>query len=771
MLGKYIFYYIIIILVFSYSAKRIEDINNICKKINIKHYSHYKTAKEFFENINYNFDSQKNNPKIQKLYNFLFENQLEEIEEFKYFIIIKNYLINIYIIPIILLWIIFIILFFKKISIFKASFHLELISKFYLSIIIIILFLLISILSMIILGKINHLNYSMNETFCNLLKFFYELNRGKIKEKELNYSLKNNYINDDDLWPGLYDLNSILLDSSEAINKISINENKTFLFLDEINRNIEKYKDAIKLLIETASKKLPNPNSYENDDILTRYSNEFIDISKDNSFINIIHTEFTRYIYNATELINSLNSYCSYLSKKNDFYDLELNNFFDNISDFSSSMKEASLNINNNIITFQEHSELLLLITKLFYFFSFILSLFIIILIILYCYKNLLWIRICFHICWNLGFLLIIFTICNSYFFSSLGETVYNIIYIIEKEILNTDQNIFFNTCINTEKSDLKEILDIYDPNSVLIEINSYYKKVYPIIDKLNNLEQEIPKLEGIKKVSNYFSKYINNYELSTNSAYKNSDVSYVLKDLSNITNNFGKSKQDSLCDSNDIWVSSRNNCKDFIYINKYDIKNKLERKIDEKYCFIIQDNYKESDIKNLYEDICTEKAYNKIFKYITGLTKYYNSNENLLNSLQKIWRDIKGYNKKLSGIILEQINNCQNDISDLIEIYNPILGMSNITNLFKCGRLKRKIINFYDISYNQIFYFCKFIKLYTIVIIIFQFFGNILIIIHNKENKEIKEIKRKYFKMENKDLNHDGVELIEEVPGEDEDI
>lgn len=75
MLGKSIFYYIIIILVFSYSAKRIEDINNICKKINIKHYSHYKTAKEFFENINYNFDSQKNNPKIQKIYNFLFENQ------------------------------------------------------------------------------------------------------------------------------------------------------------------------------------------------------------------------------------------------------------------------------------------------------------------------------------------------------------------------------------------------------------------------------------------------------------------------------------------------------------------------------------------------------------------------------------------------------------------------------------------------------------------------------------------------------------------------
>ena len=37
--------------------------------------------------------------------------------------------------------------------------------------------------------------------------------------------------------------------------------------------------------------------------------------------------------------------------------------------------------------------------------------------------------------------------------------------------------------------------------------------------------------------------------------------------------------------------------------------------------------------------------------------------------------------------------------------------------------------------------------------------------------NKETKENKRKYLKIQHKDLNNDGVELIEEVPGEDEDI
>ena len=73
------------------------------------------------------------------------------------------------------------------------------------------------------------------------------------------------------------------------------------------------------------------------------------------------------------------------------------------------------------------------------------------------------------------------------------------------------------------------------------------------------------------------------------------------------------------------------------------------------------------------------------------GLTNYYNSNENLLNSFEKIFKEIERYNKKLSNVILEQINICKNDISELTDIYNPILGDVNITYLFRCGGLKRK--------------------------------------------------------------------------------
>ena len=45
---------------------------------------------------------------------------------------------------------------------------------------------------------------------------------------------------------------------------------------------------------------------------------------------------------------------------------------------------------------------------------------------------------------------------------------------------------------------------------------------------------------------------------------------------------------------------------------------------------------------------------------------------------------------------------------------------------------------------------------------------GIVFIIVNNYRNH--KEVKRRYMKLQNKDLNNDGVELIEEVPGEDED-
>ena len=778
MLGKKIYYFfILLILVNLCQSKYIEEINNICKKVNKKHNSNYKTSNEFFKSINYDFDDSKNNyQKLQETYDYLVGTKLEEDIEFSVFYLIRDYFLNRYIIPIIIIWICFCYLFFKKRLIFRHSCQFRLISKFYQNIIIIIIFFLLLILSIIIFLKVKDFSSSTNDTYCNLLKFFYELNHGKIKEKELNNitnSIKNRNIEKGDLWPGLYDLSSILLDSAEAINKISLNKNKTFSLLEEINDNINEYQKLIKLLIETSFKVLPNPNYSQDFDILPRYSFEFNDdISRANSYINVINSEFIQYFFNATELIKSLNNYCILLSKKNDFYDLELNNLFDNIIDFSSLMKKKSFNMTNNIFIYQEHFEKFIFIINSIGFILLVSSISVIIFSIIIMHKNFTWIRISLHIIWNIGFILIIFYSCVLYFLDGYENVIYDFLYLMDKEILKTDTNIFFNKCLNTEESDLKDVLYLLDKNSVLIDIDKYYKNIYPVLNSLTYIEQEIPKLNNIKKISNNFNKYLNNYELSTNASYKNSDINFVLSEISKITNNSNNNNtlekpNDFFCESNDIWVASKTKCKNYIYISRYDLHNKFERKKGDKYCFIIQDNYQPSDLELIYGNICTKKAYNQLINYIMGLTNYYNSNENLLNSFEKIFKEIERYNKKLSNVILEQINICKNDISELTDIYNPILGDVNITYLFRCGGLKRKILNFYDLNYNQNIYICTFIKILLTIIISLIFLGNVIIIISNKEKKEIK---RKYLKVENKDLNNYGVELIEEVPGEDED-
>ena len=777
MLGKKIYYFfILLILVNLCQSKYIEEINNICKKVNKKHNSNYKTSNEFFKSINYDFDDSKNNyQKLQETYDYLVGTKLEEDIEFSVFYLIRDYFLNRYIIPIIIIWICFCYLFFKKRLIFRHSCQFRLISKFYQNIIIIIIFFLLLILSIIIFLKVKDFSSSTNDTYCNLLKFFYELNHGKIKEKELNNitnSIKNRNIEKGDLWPGLYDLSSILLDSAEAINKISLNKNKTFSLLEEINDNINEYQKLIELLIETSFKVLPNPNYSQDFDILPRYSFEFDDISRANSYINVINSEFIQYFFNATELIKSLNNYCILLSKKNDFYDLELNNLFDNIIDFSSLMKKKSFNMTNNIFIYQEHFEKFIFIINSIGFILLVSSISVIIFSIIIMHKNFTWIRISLHIIWNIGFILIIFYSCVLYFLDGYENVIYDFLYLMDKEILKTDTNIFFNKCLNTEESDLKDVLYLLDKNSVLIDIDKYYKNIYPVLNSLTYIEQEIPKLNNIKKISNNFNKYLNNYELSTNASYKNSDINFLLSEISKITNNSNNNntlekQNDFFCESSDIWVASKTKCKNYIYISRYDLHNKFERKKGDKYCFIIQDNYQPSDLELIYGNICTKKAYNQLINYIMGLTNYYNSNENLLNSFEKIFKEIERYNKKLSNVILEQINICKNDISELTDIYNPILGDVNITYLFRCGGLKRKILNFYDLNYNQNIYICTFIKILLTIIISLIFLGNVIIIISNKESKEIK---RKYLKVENKDLNNDGVELIEEVPGEDED-
>jgi len=759
MMIEYILIIITQTIFISCSSHKIKEINNICYKIDKKFISQQSTVKDFFKNNNYNFEKEKNYKKSDELFEFLIGIKDEEEYDITTFQILKRYLLNWYILPILLLWIIFGIFFYVKKYLIKSELKFKIISK-YSTIIILIIFALILMFSISVIGNLKKLQYSINDAFCNLLKFFYELNHGRIKGKnDINF--------EKDKWPGIYTLNSILLDTSEFINKLSKTINNTFSFMPAIEEDIEKYQNLINSLSIEASEEIDNQTYNKIKGIIPNYLYEFNNISKKNSLIYNINSEYKTYFFNSSQILTYLYNISIGLSDKSTIYDLSLEYIFDNISDYCDSIKDKSSNIIDNIIIFQRNSERIISFIKIINVLSIITSISTLIFVIVHFFKNLLWIKIVLNIIWNVIFFLMILYIMEYYFIYNLNNGTKHTIFLINNKII-TNSNLFFDTCLNTKESDLNILFDTYNKNSALLEIYDYYKNISPILHSLTTSEIELPQMKEIKLALDEINKYLNNYELSTNSSNTINDISYILDDLSKYTNNFIEGKEKGYCDSNDIWVSSKDKCKNHKYVNMNDIENILERRTNEQYCFIIQDTYKEEDIKIIYGGICSNKAYSQIVTHINFLTNFYNHNEYLLRKFEEILKEIEKFNIKLSEEIISQIKKCRDILEDLIEIYQPILGDSNISYLFNCKRLKNDIINFYDIIYNYITYYCFAIKIYAILIILLGLLGIVFIIIYNYRNN--KDIKRRYMKFHQKDLNNDGVELIEELPDEEED-
>ena len=309
--------------------EKIQDINNICHKIENKYSSLYSTAKEFLtSNIN-DYEKEKNARKTGELYNLLVGRRLDEDYAINYFSALKDYSINIYIITIGLLWIIFGYFFYCKKCILRPEFKFYLISSYFIGIIIII-FILIIIFSANIISNTKKLVLSMNDASCNILNFFYELNHGKIKEHTNNnsYSIsKADYI--DDNWPGLFTLNSILLDTLEQISEITNKNNETFSFLNEINGTVNEYKDNLNSLIERSIQGIQSPNFQENQEIKPIYLYEFKNTSFNNTLIWGIFSEFEKYLLNPKESISHIYNYSNFITKRSGNYELQLNDLFD----------------------------------------------------------------------------------------------------------------------------------------------------------------------------------------------------------------------------------------------------------------------------------------------------------------------------------------------------------------------------------------------------------------------------------------------------------
>ena len=719
--------------------QKVQDINTICHKIKNKFKSSYSTINEFFIKNNYNFDYEKKFSKSKEIFDKLIGQKLDEDNELEYFNIVKKSFLNTYIIIFFILWLIFIITFLKKkyiLHFFSISIQLK---------ILIILCFFIFIISCILAFSYEELDSFMNDANCNLLKFFYELNHGKIKES-------SNLTGEVTHWPGFYSINSILIDTIEEIDLITSKYNETFYDLKKIKEFNEIIQAIFNNITNITSKGIKGPNKNNEQIIYPLFFYEFNKTMNADSIIYDLFLSFLKNFVNPSIQLELVYNYTNNLSSKEELYENSLEELFENFSKYSLFTKDKTSNLTDNIIIFQEKSELISIFMKFINKCTICLCIIITIFSLKFYHKIIFCVKILLHIFWNLIFVLVLIYICFYNYINNIDETFKHSIYLIETVIIRSNENNFF---IRNKDLDL------------LYDIEKYYRHVLNLIEYLNKIFHELVKKKNDNKAINIINRYINNYEFSTDSSFLTNDIHFVIEKLTNITNNLQINKNGSSCKCKDIWVTSKNNCRDYLHINKFEINEKVNRKKDEKYCFVLQEDYQKKDLEKLYSHICSNKDYLQIINYISGLNEYYHNIIHILEYIKINLNDLDENFSFLSDIMKSQIKRCKKDFRDLLDVCGPIFKQSDLKNIFRPEKLEKRLINYYDLSYNKISHSCKYIKIYIVLNILLEIIYSIFII--NNINKHIKGTKRRK-NNQSRDLDKNEVELIEEVPGEDED-
>ena len=754
-----IFIFINIFIVIISHHQNIQDVNEQCENTNITHYlntNKFNTINEFFDSINFGSEIEEiDENSVNTLYMSLIgENLNYQENDYKteFFYIYKNYFLNYYVFIGIILWVISIILIIINLRVLKSS-KIRYGTLSQILITCVIIFLITCLISVFSYYKTNQLQISINNVSCFLLRFFYRLNYGKIKNNkkiETINSTPNNLI---DKWPGFFNLDSFLVDTADSIKQIANQTEGSFNLLNGIIKSIHEYNSLINIITNTASSNsIENPNYKNSGNITPIYLYEFNNINENNTLIGGIYSEFVSIENNINYIINLKNE-SENLKKNEEFYTNNFYDIFDNISSYCDFIKDKSVNITDNIIVIKEISETLIKYIEYKCIFTLSLSLIVIVFVLVYWFLHFEVFKIILHVIWNIVYASTITAVGLCYFLFNLSGNIKKSIYIMNNEVLQINNNPFFYTCLNDKDSDLNKFLLNDKENFSLHELEKNYKIITPLFE---NEEAFLIRNSSLIDTSiNTIDKYFKNFYLSTNASYDNNDINYILNELNDII-------QD--CGTNDIWVSNKKFCQDYLYINKKDIENLITNRNNEKYCFLIEDLYEPKDITYLYQNYCSNENFKKINETIFYLTKFYKTN---LKTLIFIKQTLDQLNEKYNNLVVlinDQVNQCKLLYENLYETFKSIIGNKKITHIFMCRGIKNELIIYYDIIYNYVLYYSRLLAFNFLLIIFLNLFGILCIVI---SVVKYKKSYRTYLKLHNKDINGDGVELIEEVPGE----
>lgn len=577
----------------------------------------------------------------------------------------------------------------------------------------------------------------INATSCSLVRFLESIKFGKgglNRELDFNQEYK---------WPGLLNLASILLESSNIITKISKEKEDVFLGMDRLLSNITDYKISIQKFPELLENSgLLNNFTLNNKNVQPLYICQYENATKKFSKLYLINEEFIKQINESIIHLSEIRKSTDNLGFEEKNFIKSINDIFDKLDEYASPIKDSTNILTTNVIFIHEK-----FLDKFYFSINYIyllnigISIFVLFFLIFSNPDKSCLIRTIINILWNFGIIIILLSEILFYFLFVMSNYYLNIIDLIHYKVLDVDNNLFLDSCLNKNDS-INYILTKNETQSI-----HGLDEFYHLFEKEVQLAKPIIASYEIKKQRNEIEKYLEDFSITNTNAEK------LMKELSVITGHK--------------WVSDKKFCNDTHYLPIQKIKLK-EFELNEKKCLVIKDKYTENEISLLFGDKYKGKidGLYAIISKVNNLTDYSFKNEKLLKFIddQLILLD----NTNL--FLVYEMNNLLIKAKKLLLQYTSIYKYriaknDTVFSLFKCNDLKNELISFYDLIFNHTYYNLKNSSIYNLIICVLTILGVLFLIkwIASFNLKDEKEIRKSMNSIEDNEQPKELEEIFEE--------
>ncbi|MCQ2817084.1 MAG: hypothetical protein MJ252_07450 [archaeon] len=577
----------------------------------------------------------------------------------------------------------------------------------------------------------------INSLTCSFAKFYYHAEFGENTTETPR-------------WIGLDDIVTMANRTRDQIEIIKDHHTETFKDMDSLIAQNESYYNTLVEMGTTYNRiKLVSPD--EDGTVTPKYANEFNyhpgdPITEDSTYLDKIANEYIEKLVYPITILKTYRDSTADLDTQSKEIIENMETISKSAAQLQKSMDDIGSKTFTSIKDYRETAN-----KRIFLFFQVLFGMFmafaviLLVVLVLYTCTQCCLFKFLLLILWNilLAFIVLGFTVCLL--FGILSEASAQLPAAVG-EVLTYDYltNESSKIHIDNESANLLDIClnqdgDLATGMNISFASIEKIDELYLVMDNLTKVIEDIEELDTSEAIKNSISgmnEYHNDYSLVTDETEGDKDVNAVLKELNGYTDKNLETTEN--CGTEDRFVSIKEKCPEgYTYFNGEGTKP------EGKNCLLVKD-WNDEKIGEAYAE-CIEYV-NNIKTLVGGISKFEVNNT---DTSQVVIDSLSGLSDNYNAMIPTLNSTAAGGIklgNEFLEIFKPIMSKEGFNSVFNCNFIKKDMINFMDILYNEFYDDCRAVCIGTFIAAAFSYLGLFALVIsvyrHGKKEDEYKRIK-----------------------------